>query len=322
MIGIGIDVGGTFVKFFALNEQGKEIKYHKLETDMSKGPAFFIKQIADFINVWKKEFKEEICIGLGLPGDVDNKKGVLRFGTNLKFKNKNIKKIEFGAGIKKLTGIEPVTANDATIAAWGIYELILKKKYANVLVITMGTGIGGGVIVNGNLYQGSHGSAGEIGHIKISLDPKAPLCGCGARGCLEAYAGTIAIHRLVNEEVKKHPSSLLAKMAAKDKKFKIALVSEAAAKGCNSAKRVWEKVGLSIGAGIANAGLILDFDVVVLAGGVSGAAKYFMPALKKRLSLEKIITPFKNLKIYTSQLPEIGGIGAALYAINRNKNAN
>ncbi|WP_424245138.1 glucokinase [Elusimicrobium posterum] len=320
MIGIGVDVGGTYVKFFAVTEDGKIIKEERLDTYMDKGPKNFIKQIADFINKWKMEFRSEIAIGMGLPGDVDHIKGVLRFGTNLKFKGKNIKNIKFGDEIYKHTGIRPFVGNDATITAWGVYELQLKKKYQNVLVFAMGTGIGGGLIINGSLYQGSHGSAGEIGHVKISMDPNAPLCGCGGRGCLEAYAGTLAIHRLVRESIKKHPKSCLAKVVGNQEKFKIALVSDAAKQKCKQAQDVWDQVGRSIGVGIAGACMTLDLDAVVLAGGVSRAAPYFMPALKKELDAQKIRTPFDKLKILTSKVSESGGVGAALYAIDCRKN--
>ncbi|MCL2888311.1 MAG: ROK family protein [Elusimicrobia bacterium] len=319
MIAIGIDVGGTFVKFFAVNKGGKVVTTFRLDTDMSKGPDDFIKQIADFVNEWKEFFKgEKIVIGIGLPGDVDNKNGVLRFGTNLKFNGRHIRNIKVGEGIEKLTGIKPVVANDATIAAWGVYELQLKKKYKNVLVITLGTGIGGGLILDGELFQGSHGTAGEIGHIKLSEAKDAPVCGCGARGCLESYAGTAGILRLVKAEIKKNPKSMLAFTAGDLKNFKVERVFEAAEKGCKSAAKVWSTVGHALGSGIAGAVMLLDLDAVVLTGGVSRAHKYFMPALKKCLDGQRIRTPFDKLKIFTSTLPETGGLGAALYAMNQN----
>ena len=317
MISIGIDVGGTFVKFCAADKKGKIIKSLQLDTDMSKGPDGFIKQMADVVNEWKKIFKgEKIIAAIGVPGDVDGKNGVLRFGTNLKFKGKHFKNVKIADGIKKLTGVKPVLANDAAMAAWGVYGTVIKGKYKNVLVLTMGTGIGGGLIFGGKLFQGSHGAAGEIGHIKISESPDAPVCGCGARGCLEAYAGTRGILRMVKEEAGKNPESILAACAGDLKDFKVECVYEAARRGCKSAKKVWAAVGHAAGAGIAGAVTLLDLEAVVLAGGVSRAHKYFMPALQKCLDGQRIRTPFDHLKIYTSAPPQTGGLGAALYAVN------
>jgi len=319
MISIGIDVGGTFVKFCAADKKGKIIKSLQLDTDMSKGPDGFIKQMADVVNEWKKIFKgEKIIAAIGVPGDVDGKNGVLRFGTNLKFKGKHFKNVKIADGIKKLTGIKPVVANDATIAAWAVYERQVKKKYKNVLVIPMGTGIGGGIILNGELYHGSHGTAGEFGHMKFSNAHDAPVCGCGARGCIEAYAGTYGIKRLVAEEVKANPQSFLSACAGDMKKFKVECVFDAAEKGCESAKRVWDAVGRAIGAGVATSAMLLDLDAVVVTGGVSRAHKYFIPALKARLDEERIRTPLDKLKIYTSALAETGCLGAALYALDQN----
>jgi len=318
MISIGIDVGGTFVKFFAVKKGGKVVATFRLDTDMSRGPSYFIRQTADFVNEWKKYFKgEKIVMGIGLPGDVDNKNGVLRFGTNLKFNGRHIRNIKVGEGIEKLTGIKPVIANDATIAAWGVYELQLKKKYKNVLVITMGTGIGGGLVLDGKLFHGAHGTAGEIGHLKLSYLKDAPVCGCGARGCFEAYAGTYGILRMVKEETEKNPASILAACAGDLKDFKVRCVFDAAEQGCPVAKKVWDTVGRAMGAGIAAAVMMLDLDAVVLSGGVSRAQKYFMPALKACLDEERIRTPFDKLKIFTSNLAETGGLGAALYAMNQ-----
>lgn len=321
MIGIGVDIGGTFVKVFVMNEYGEIFRQEKMETDYSKGSQFFLQQLADYINRIQQEFAgQKVAVAVGAPGDVDNQNGILRYNPNLKFKD--VADWPMARILKDLTGILPAVANDATLAAWGVYEKELNRKGNNVLVVTLGTGVGGGLIINRELYQGSNGTAGEIGHTKIADTRTGPLCGCGAHGCLEAFVGTIGIKRRVWQATEEQPQSTLAQMVRQEKDFKIELVSRAAEKGCPAALKVWQDTGFYLGIGIANVVLTLDIDTVVLAGGVSRAATYFMPALKQVLENQQIKTPFKRLTLLTSTHPNIGGIGAAMYAIHQaTKNA-
>ena len=319
MIGIGVDIGGTFVKLYVMNEQGEILRKNKAETNYSQGAEGFIKQIAQFINEIKAAYpKEEIAVGVGAPGDVDNQKGILRYNPNLKFKD--VDDWPLADMLEQHTNIRPYVANDATLAAWGVYERVLSRQGNNILVVTLGTGVGGGLILNRELYQGSNGTAGEIGHIKIASTKTGPQCGCGARGCLEAFVGTIGIKRRVMEGILEHPQSILAKMVEQEKDFKIELVSRAAEKNCPLALKIWEDTGFFLGIGIANTCLALDVDTVVLTGGVSGAAKYFLPTMENVLHHQQIQTPFKKLKLMVSQVPDIGGVGAAMYAIYREQN--
>ena len=275
-----------------------------------------MQQIAGFINKIKAEFSDhKVAVGVGAPGDVDNQNGVLRYNPNLKFKD--VDDWPLADILEKMTGIRPYVANDATMAAWGVYESTLNRQANNVLVVTLGTGVGGGLIINKELYQGSNGTAGEVGHTKIASTKTGPQCGCGARGCLEAFVGTIGIRRRVMEGVLEHPQSILAQMVAEEKNFKIELVSRAADRGCPLALKIWEDTGFFLGIGISNICLVLDVDTVVLTGGVSGAAKYFLPATENVLHHQQIQTPFKKLKLMVSQDPNIGGVGAAMYAIHQ-----
>lgn len=316
MIGIGVDIGGTFVKLYVMNDHGEIFRQEKLETDYSKGAKGFVAQIAQFINAIKTEFADQrVCVAVGAPGDVDHEKGILRYNPNLKFTD--VKDWPLAEQLEKATGLRPYVANDATLAAWGVYEADLKRQGQNVLIVTLGTGVGGGLILNGELYQGSHGTAGEIGHMKIGDTQTGPLCGCGAHGCLEAYVGTIGIKRRTLQNIVDHPDSILAKTVKTGPDFKVAQVATAAEKGCPQALQIWQETGHYLGIGIANLCLLLDLDTVVLTGGVSGAAPYFMPALKRVLESQQIKTPFKKLKLTVSKNPDIGGVGAAMYALHR-----
>ncbi len=316
MIGIGVDIGGTFVKLYVMNDHGEVFRKEKLETDYAKGAKGFIAQIGDFINHIKTDFAEQrVAVAVGAPGDVDSQNGVLRYNPNLKFTD--VKEWHLADQLEKYTGIRPYVVNDATLAAWGVYEKDLQRKGTNVLIVTLGTGVGGGLIINRELYQGSHGTAGEIGHMKIVDTQTGPLCGCGARGCLEAFVGTIGIKRRALQSTVDHPDSILAQLLQQAPDFKVELVAKAAEKGCPQALQIWKDTGYYLGIGIANLALILDLDTVVLTGGVSGAAPYFMPALKQVLDSQPFRTPFKKLILHTSKNPDIGGVGAAMYAIYR-----
>lgn len=315
MIGVGVDIGGTFIKLFVLDEQGKILRTQTLETDHAQGAAGCIAQIGNFVNSIKKQYTpQRIAVAVGAPGDVDNQNGILRYNPNLKFED--VTDWPLAQQLYDHTGILPRVANDATLAAWGVYETDLHRQGTNVLVVTMGTGIGGGLILNKELYQGSNGTAGEIGHMKIADTSTAPQCGCGARGCLEAFVGTIGIKRRVLEAANQHPKSELAKLILAEKDFKIETVFHAAKQGCPQALKIWEDTGRYLGIGIANVILMLDVDTVVLTGGVSGAAPYFMPALKQVLKSQQIKTPFERVKVLVSKNPNVGGVGAALYAIH------
>ncbi len=316
MIGIGVDIGGTFVKLYVMNECGEIIRTEKMVTSYEHGAEGFWRGIAAVVKQIKTQYPDQkVAVGVGAPGDVDNQRGVLRYNPNLKFKD--VDDWPLADILEKHTGIRPYVANDATLAAWGVYESFLKREGTNVLVITLGTGVGGGLILNKELYQGSNGTAGEIGHTKIASTKTGPQCGCGARGCLEAFVGTIGIRRRVMEGILQHPQSILAQMVQKEQDFKIELVSRAAEQGCPLALKIWEDTGFFLGVGIANVVLVLDVDTVVLTGGVSGAAKYFLPAAENVLHHQQIQTPFKKVRLMVSRDPNIGGVGAAMYAIDQ-----
>ena len=316
MIGIGVDIGGTFVKLYVINDHGEIFRREKLDTDFSKGTRGFVAQIGTFINEIKTRFSDQrVCVAVGAPGDVDNQKGVLRYNPNLKFTDTEAWPL--ADQLEKYTGLRPQIVNDATLAAWGVYETDLKRQGTNVLTVTLGTGVGGGLILNGQLYQGSHGTAGEIGHMKIDTTAGAPLCGCGQRGCLEAFVGTIGIKRRALQSAVDYPDCVLAKTVKSGDKFKVDQVAKAAEQGCPQALQIWQQTGHYLGVGIANLVLILDLDTVVLTGGVSGAAAYFLPSLKQVLKSQPIKTPFEKLTLTVSQNPDIGGVGAALYALHQ-----
>ncbi len=312
MIALGIDIGGTFVKFFAVDQNGDILKYDKVPTYNTLTGKEFLRQISDIINDWKINLKaKEMAVGIGIAGDTDDAKGMLRFAPNLPWHN-----LKIADYIKEATNCPCFVSNDANMAAWGVCEHELKNKYKNVVVITLGTGVGGGLVIEGKLYQGSTGSAGEFGHMNVDPSPDAPLCGCGLRGCLEAFCGTKGIRRMMEAAAVEHPQSVLAQLLNSEE-FSVSILSKAAAQDCPIALKLWNDIGVYLGRTAANITLALNPEAIVFAGGVSRGAKYFLPAMKEIFDKQSIKTPFKNLKILLSKEGNIGGIGAALYAMSK-----
>ena len=313
MISFGIDIGGTFIKIIAVNETGKILKSQKTKTPCELSSSKFLNFLTEVINKWKKELKtKKAVIGIGIAGDTDNKKGILRFAPNIPWPN-----LKIVSSLKKSTGCKCFVSNDANMAAFGVYKKELKEKYKNILVLTLGTGIGGGIIIDGKLYQGATGTAGEFGHIKIGDIKTGNICGCGARGCLESYIGTNNLKRLTLQVVKENPTSVLAKLLKREG-FVVKILSDAASKKDKYSLQIWQFFGTCLGRALSDLILIFNPEVIILSGGVSGGAEYFMPSLRKIFKEQKIKEPFKNIKLLISKTKDIGALGSALYALSMN----
>jgi predicted NBD/HSP70 family sugar kinase len=285
------------------------LKRLAIPTDTAQSAAAFTAQLAAVVNTLKAGFKgKNIALGVGIPGDTDHQKGILRWAPNIPWHGFRIK-----AALEAATGCRCFVSNDANMAAWGVHAKELKYKYQNLVVVTMGTGIGCGIIIGGRLHNGATGSSGELGHAKIDFGPRAPLCGCGNRGCVEAYCGAAGIRRAALAAARKNPRSVLAGLVKKEG-FCAEILSAAARAGDKTALGLWRDIGLRLGQGLANMILLLNPQAVVLAGGVSRGAGYFEGAIREVFAAQSVKTPFENVKLLVSRSEDIGAAGAALYA--------
>lgn len=311
MLGIGIDIGGTNTKLVVMNRAGKLLAQDRFKTEADKGPRYFLRRLGTAVEGLRRDYgRQLVSIGMGAAGDVDPERGVLRFAPNLKWREVGLTR-----PLEKLTKLPCFMENDANMAAWGAYELELKRKYDDVLALTLGTGIGSGMILGGKLYHGATGSAGEAGHVKI--EPGGRPCGCGGRGCLEAYCGSRAILARARELIK-NEEVFVRKYAAPDReRFNTICLTNAAAAGNAAARRVWAETGRRLGEGLAGLILVLNPDCVVLTGGVSRARKWFMPAMMKVLGEQQIKTPFEKVKVRISDDADLGSHGAALFGLEK-----
>ncbi len=294
-LSVGIDVGGTYAKIGLVNEKGDVLRSEQIPTDPSKGPAHFVRRAAAIVQAWK--FKS---VGLGLAGGVDAKTGTLLFVPNLK----GWTGFSFKKAFEKSLGVTVIVDNDANVAVWGGYVVALKKKPRTVVGVTLGTGVGGGLIIDGRLHRGATGSAGEIGHLTLELD--GPRCHCGRRGCLEAYAGTAGIQRLAREFMRRPPSPLTPKALA-----------DAALAGDRGARRVWDTVGARLGQGLANVILLLNPDAVLLLGGVARAGGLVLDPARRVFAAQPFREPFEKVRVSAPADRDWGVVGAALLSRER-----
>ena len=311
MLGIGIDIGGTNTKLVVVNKAGKALAHERFKTEADKGPASFIKRLGAAVDGLRRDYgRQLVSVGIGAAGDVDPERGVLRFAPNLGWRN-----VKLTAPLEKLTGLPCAMENDANMAAWGAYEIELKRKLDDVLTLTLGTGIGSGMVIDGKLYHGSSGCAGEAGHMKIVPDGR--LCGCGGKGCLEAYCGSGAIMRRARELVKNEAAYVKKFADPARPRFNTICLTNAAEAGNAAARRIWAETGRYLGMGLAGLILVLNPGCVVLTGGVSRARKWFLPSMLEVLKDQQIKTPFARVKVKISDDADLGSHGAALFGLER-----
>ncbi|MFH1725697.1 MAG: ROK family protein [Elusimicrobiota bacterium] len=307
-IGIGIDAGGTFTKLIAVSESGKVLGEDSVPTERERGPRPFIRRVAAAVHALERDTGRGGAAGLAVAGDVDSERGVLRRSPNLApFEGYTLRKA-MAAALER-----PVTMhNDANMAAWGCYALELKRRCPNVVAITMGTGIGGGLVLDGRLYAGPTGSAGEIGHMRVTGDGFP--CACGARGCLEAHAGSYGIRRTVKQLLRERPHARSPLREPGAGRFP-ERASEAARRGDPLAREVWRRVGRALGVGVVNLVYLFNPDAVVFTGGVSRAGDLFLDPVRQALRAESFRAPFGHVRLRSARRRRLGSLGAALYSL-------
>ena len=308
---IGIDMGGTLIKMAVVDDKANIIESAVFKTDIAALPKKIIINIVDVLKKFKNYNKVK-TIGIGIAGDVNFKQGIVRFSPNLpKWNNIKLKK-----EMEKLTNKKVYIDNDANTAAIGAYWLDIKAKADNMVCVTLGTGVGGGIIINKKIYRGNTGTAGEIGH--ITIEPNGNKCNCGNNGCAETYIGVRHVVRDAINLLKEKKSKYIMKLANNDiKQITPKLLSEAAQKGDIVAKQVWINAGETLGILLSDVINFVNPDYIVLCGGISNAGNLLITPAKQQIRKRAFKTAAKLCKItvskYTSKL---GVVGAAMLVKN------
>ena len=308
-LALGVDCGGTNIKI-ALVKRSGEIDHIAMEPmDFSESPERVIADMAIKIKKFIKRSKPGRLqsIGMGIAGDVDQKKGIVRFSPNLNWKNVPLKNILF-----KELKIPVAVENDANCAAWGAYCLDAKRDCQNLICLTLGTGIGGGIIIHGRLYRGATGSAGEIGHMTIQYDGRR--CKCGNYGCLESMVGAWGLIRIAEDGLKKGLAPVLKKMLEKKgAALSPKLLEDAAKMNDPYCGQIWTDAGERLGAALATLVNIFNPERIVLCGGVSKAGALLLTPALHTLGMRAFETPAQNVRVTISRYDEnLGVAGAAL----------
>lgn len=307
--GLGIDAGGTYTKLVAAAGSGKVLRRTRLATEPGRGARSFVARVAGAVGDLERGLGSRAAAAcLALAGDVDQSSGGLRRSPNMA----GLENFPIRSALSRALERPVAIHNDANMAAWGCYALELGRRYPSVVCVTLGTGVGGGLILDGRLVTGATGSAGEIGHMRVEAG--GALCGCGGRGCLEAYAGKSGIMRIA-AGVLGSGSYPRSRLNGCGDRLQPRHIASSARRGDPAARETWTRVGRALGAGLINIIYLFNPDAVVFTGGVSKAAPLFMGPVRRALRAETFRAPFGRVKLFVAKNADLGALGAAVYSL-------
>ena len=311
---IGIDIGGMSIKGGIIAENGEILQKNTCPTipdmsyqDMAKAIFDLCITLIENANLSKKDI---IAVGIGCPGTIWKEKGIITYANNLGFKNVHLVE-EF----QKYWEIPTFIENDANAAALGESKFGSGKGYRNCIFITLGTGIGGGIIINGDIFSGERGAGAEVGHTVIKINGEK--CTCGRRGCWEAYASATALIRDTKRVLEKNPDTIMHKIVENYGKASGRTCFEAAKLGDEEGKKLVKRYVKYIGCGVCNLVNIFRPEIVMIGGGMSNEGDYFIKMIEKYVQRHNYggnINP--KVKIVRATLLNDAGImGAASIAM-------
>ena len=300
----GVDIGGTTVKLGLFTTDGEIVDKWEIKTRTENQGEAVLPDIAEALNAKlaeKKIGRDEVeGIGVGVPPPVDAE-GVVQNTANLGWGYKEVKR-----EMEELSGMRAEIGNDANVAALGEMWLGAGKGRKNIIMVTLGTGVGGGIIIDGKPLVGAHGAGGEIGHLCVNYE-ETDHCGCGNTGCLEQYASATGITRLANIRLAKDDtSSVLRGQEVSAKTVFDAVKAEDAV-----AKEIAEEFGKYLGHAMANLAAVADPSAIVIGGGVSKAGEVLIEYVEKNFK-ERAFFANKDTEFVLATLGNDAGIcGAA-----------
>ena len=311
---IGVDLGGTKILAGVFDAQLKCLAENKVSTKGERGADAVIERIAhcvrDAVDECDLNLKQIRGLGIGAPGSIDTEKGHVVFAPNLKWEDVALKK-----NLEKHLEVPVFVENDCHCCMLGVYEVDLKSKPRAAIGIFLGTGIGSGIVIDGKMFTGFNGTAGELGHMVIEVN--GPKCNCGNRGCFEALASRTAIFRQIHAAVKDGQKTLLTEMLGADlKDLRSGYLRKAIKKGDKFVEKIVEEAAEYTGIAVANLINVINPEVIVLGGGVIDALEDEMMAIIVETAKDYAMNgTCKGIEIIASKLGDDAGItGGAVLA--------
>lgn len=303
---VGVDVGGTKIRAAMVSDRGEMIR----RVDVPTGSPFQAASAREVIERLLSESHDEPgAIGVAVAGFIDNA-GRIAFAPNLEVSDTDV-----AGPLGERFGLPVVVLNDANAAAWGEYECGAGEGTTHLIMLTVGTGVGGGAVIDGHLYSGSRGFAAEFGHVPVTA-PDGPQCACGSRGCLEAMASGTALGRMAREQIADHPDSILMDLADGDPaKITGAMVGQAAGSNDSFACELLKQLGTWLGVGMAGLAKAFDPDRIVVGGGVAENGSDFLEAAVDEMN-RRFAGQVEPPQVVAATLGnDAGVVGAALLAL-------
>ena len=299
---IGVDLGGTNLRIAAVDQHGKILDKVATSTTVAGGRDQVIDAMCQCVQTVSAKFSSQqlLGIGIGVPGIINLHTGMLRESPNLPgWENYPVQQ-----EIERRLGTKVFLENDANAAALGEQWLGAAAGVESSCMLTMGTGVGGGLVLNGQIFHGMLGMAAELGHVNI--EPEGAPCGCGSRGCLEQYASATAIKRLAREAVLTGNAPLLAQTIKDHPDFTSANVYDLAMAGDGPSQQVFHRVGSALGIALADLINIFNLPMYVIGGGVAASWDAFAPTMfayiRKYSYIYKATSPPENAQATSDRL--------------------
>lgn len=273
---IGVDVGGTKIAAGLVDESGQVVARERRDSPAANADAIE-DTIAELV-LLLAEGVDVAGVGVAAAGFVSADQSTVLFAPNLAWRDEPLK-----AEVEARTGMPVVVENDANAAAWGEFTFGAAAAVNDMLMVTVGTGVGGGIVLDGQLYRGGAGIAAEVGHLCVL--PEGRPCHCGSVGCWEQYASGSALVRMARQEAAREPQGAAAVIQAAGSPELISgpLITEAALEGDGFARRQFELLGYWLGTGLASLVAILDPTMIVIGGGVAQAGSLLVEPTRERL---------------------------------------
>lgn len=282
MIAVGIDVGGTSIKGATINEKGEVLDRFSMPMDKEASPEVTVAKLCDLVNktLTNNQYDEEIVgIGIGIPGTFNNETGIVINLPNLPtWSNFNLKRY-----IQDNCHLPVKIVNDADAAALAEAKFGVGKEFDYVIMLTLGTGVGGGIVINKELYNGHLGMGAELGHMVIEVDGRE--CGCGRKGCFEAYASATALNKQTQKMMQEHAESQLNEVAKELGGVDARVPFIAESRGDKCAKEIVEEYIKYLSEGLLNYCNIFRPNIIVLSGGVANEGENLLSRVRTYMKL-------------------------------------